>query len=100
LLAAVALAAVVEEAAWRWGVLRTVLRLAGPVPAVGVSAFGFAAAHRPSDGCALGAYVLLGGAFGCAALGGGTIVAAAAAHVVYDVLVVLDRGPGAEARAP
>jgi membrane protease YdiL (CAAX protease family) len=85
----VALGAAGEEAVWRFGALRGLEPMLGSTGALALSTAGFAAAHVGRAPLrALPTHLLTGAAFACAYLLTGRLVAAVAAHVVYNVLVV------------
>jgi membrane protease YdiL (CAAX protease family) len=84
---AASLSAACEELLWRGPLLRRVRRRLGAGGAIALDAAGFAAAHgrRASP-----AHVLLGAVLAAAALTPAGLAAAVSAHVVYDVLVLLE----------
>jgi membrane protease YdiL (CAAX protease family) len=85
----VALGAAAEEAVWRFGALRGLEPALGATAALALSTAGFAAAHvGRAPVRALPVHLLTGAAFASAYLLSGRLVAAVAAHVVYNVLVV------------
>jgi membrane protease YdiL (CAAX protease family) len=84
--ASLAVAAGLEELAWRWLVLGGLAVAVGPLSALALSTLGFAVSHRPSLGRRCWVHLFTGAGFGAAFLAGG-IAAAVLAHGVYNILV-------------
>lgn len=90
-LARVATSAAAEELLWRHLLLRAAAARVGTARALAATSVGFALAHVPRAGLRpLQAYVGVGAALGAVAIATGAVSAAVAAHVAYDLLVVLD----------
>jgi membrane protease YdiL (CAAX protease family) len=99
----VALGATAEELVWRYGLLGSLLPLIGTSGAVLASSAGFALAHGYQGRRAVGSHLVTGSTFGALYVCSGSVCAAAAAHVAYNLLVVgacaTLRGPAAAAKA-
>jgi membrane protease YdiL (CAAX protease family) len=84
---AASVSAACEELLWRGPLLRSLHHRLGAGGAVALDAAGFAASHGRR---ARLAHVLLGAVFATAALTPAGLAAAVSAHVVYDLLVLLE----------
>ena len=83
---------------WRWFVLGSLAPAVGAGGALAVSTAGFAAAHIPAQGRRGAAvHVVTGTVFGTVFLATGSLLAAIASHVSYNLLVVLAVESGASA---
>ena len=92
--ARLAASAAFEEVAWRAVALAALAAWLGVLAALVVTTIGFAGAHRPRLGNRARVHLLTGAGFGAAFVCAG-LVAAIAAHWVYNLLVELAlRGAG------
>ena len=89
-----------EEVLWRGFTLARLAAAAGVLPALGLTTLGFAATHYPAMRArGVRVHLLTGAAFGAVFVATGSLVACAAAHALYNLLVVARRGAPAAAAA-
>jgi membrane protease YdiL (CAAX protease family) len=85
---AVLVAAAAEEILWRFGLLGVLAPLLGMLGAAVGSTLAFALAHAPRNARALASYTATGASFAVVYVATHSILAAIAAHAVYNLLVV------------
>jgi membrane protease YdiL (CAAX protease family) len=93
-------AAVGEEAIWRYLLLGVLRGLAGTSGALAASTAAFAFAHGLGGVRAVRIHVVTGACFGTVYIASGRLVAAVAAHLAYNLLVVAARAGPLDAAQP
>jgi ABC-2 type transport system ATP-binding protein len=79
-----------EEVVWRWAVLGSLSASAGSATALLLSTLGFALSHAPAQGRrGVVVHLLTGATFGGIYVATGSLLAAIAAHVTYNLLVAI-----------